>query len=233
MKPRTRRTGTLLVLAVLLAAISTGGLTICDAYIWGEPLLGDTIVVNLQQGETEPDIARSDGIFYRWVLCGTLPEGTYLREKRDLRGDGLVSIDLVTTLNTPPGHYQIPYVESDVYFLGSVLYAGTIDLTVTAAPVTLTACLYCFSQAEILVVNQPITCYGCCSESTQDDPIVQYKWWFNYNGNPNSPPDATTTVCETEHTYTTVGQKSVRLVVRTQSGQEAATGQTITVVSGL
>ena len=231
MKLPNRRTGALLVLALLLAAISTGSLTICDAFIYGEPQDGGPIVVTLQAGDVATDITGSDGFSYRFDVCptGSLPEGAYFQAVRDTRGLGSVSINLVTTTNTPPGNYQLPYVESDVLLFGSFLYTGILDLTVTAPDVTLTACLYAFSESEILLVNQPITFYGCCSQSTEANPIVQYKWWYNYNGNPSSAPDATTTFCESERTYTTPGAKAARLVVRAQNGDEAATAQTITV----
>lgn len=233
MKPRTRRTGTLLALAVLLAAISTGGLTICDAFLFGAPEPGGTIPVTVQAGNTAPGIAESGGYFYRFSLCGPLPQGAYLRSNRDTRGDGYTTVDLVTGTGTPPGNYQIPYVESDIDLFGPILYAGTFDLTVTQADVTVEACLYVYSENELLLVNQPLSFYGCCSSSPMNDPIVQYKWWFNYNGNPSSSPDATTTTCQTQHTYASAGAKSVRLVVRTQGGDEGAATETITVVNGL
>ena len=63
---------------------------------------------------------------------------------------------------------------------------------------------------------------ACCSTSPKDDPIVQYKWWWDYNGNPSSTPNATTEFCITDHVYTTPGPRTTRLVVRTENGEEAA-----------
>ena len=48
------------------------------------------------------------------------------------------------------------------------------------------------------------------------DTITEYRWWFNYNGNPASPPDAVITNAvngDISHTFTTAGTYDVRLQV--------------------
>jgi hypothetical protein len=230
--PRVRRTVTLSVLAILLAALSTGSFTICDAFIFSDPIATDDIILTLKAGESELDIAGSGGSYYRFILCptGSVPDGVYLRHNRDTRGKGFVSVDLVTDTNAPPGHYVLQYIENDVFFLGPVTYSGVFDLTIEEPDVALTACFYAYSKGEILVVNQPIIFDGICSQATEQYPIVQYRWWFNYNGNPGSTPDDITKDAQTSHTYTTSGPKTVRLVVRASNGSEAATASVITVI---
>ena len=46
------------------------------------------------------------------------------------------------------------------------------------------------------------------------DTITEYRWWFNYDGNPASPPDEVITNAsngDTDHTYLTSGNYNVRL----------------------
>lgn len=232
MKLPKHRTSALLVIAVLLAAVTMGNLTWCDVIVHGPPSDADTVRVVLNPGEVARDIRVGfTETLYRFALCppGAIT-GVYSRTRRAL--DSFVTIDLVTSTNTPPGHYFLTYVEAYEFFrFEPELYRGVIDLTVEAPEATVTACMAVFGQNEVIVVNQPVSFYGCCSTSPEEDPIVQYKWWFNYNGNPSSSPSATTTSCMTTHTYTSAGTRETRLVVRTQSGEEAEDTQTIQVLS--
>jgi len=235
MTPRIRRTGTLIILAVLLAAISTGSLTICDALIFTDLIDEGTISETVKAGEEVRDFTGSQGFLYRFAVCppSSLPEGVYIRLRRDTRGLGSVSVDIVTDSNVIPGNYQVPFAETEFFPEAAEMYIGTLDLTVTPPdPIALVACFYAYGKGEYLRVNQPISFYAYCSEATEANPIVLYKWWFNYNGNPNSTPDATMTLPtdHVNHTYSSAGNKPVRLVVRAQNGDEAATAQTITVL---
>jgi hypothetical protein len=153
----------------------------------------------------------------------------YVRTNRDLRGEPSATVDLVTALSTPVGSYVLEYRDASP---GSYV-VGQLNLTIEAAPdPEVTACMAVFGENEVIVVNQIVNFYGCCSFSNnKEDPIVQYKWWFNYNGNPSSSPSQTTTICSTTTTYTTPGVRNTRLVVRTQSGLEAEDTQQITVLS--
>jgi hypothetical protein len=150
-----------------------------------------------------------------------------VRTNRNLTGsEPTASVDLVTTSATPPGIYLLQYREASP---GSQVI-GTLELTVEAAePSDVVSCMAVFGEGEVILVNQSVSFYGCCSTSPENDPIVQYKWWFNYNGNPSSPPSATTATCMTTHVYTSPGPRTTRLVVRTESGEEAADITEITV----
>ena len=231
-KPNRHRTGTLLALAVLLASMTTGYLTICDLFL-GAPEPGDTYYVALKAGETAEDIAGSvTSDFYRFTLCGPVPEGVYYRVRRDLRGLGGNTVDLITTTSTPPGHYSIDYVEGGFNPLfAELLLLGQVDLTVAEADQILTACFYYFVNSEVILVNQSVSFLSYCSTAPPGRTIVQYKWWFNYNGNPSSTPSVVTADYNVPYTYTTAGTRTVRLVVRADNGDEAATAQSITVVA--
>lgn len=232
MTNRTRKTGTLLVLAVLLAAISTGSITICDALIFDVFDDAEPIVVSLKAGDTATQILTADDFLFRFGVCpsNALPQGAYFRYNRDALGAGTVSVDLVVERTTTPGHYPLLYAATAAtIFQGGAVYQGTLDLTVLPPDESLVACFYAYGAGEVLLVNQPIGFYAYCSTQLETNPIVQYKWWFNYNGNPSSMPDATTTDSQVNHTYSTPGAKPVRLVIRAQNGDEAAKAQTITV----
>jgi hypothetical protein len=230
--PNRHRTGTLLALAVLLASMTTGYITICD-FVLGEPEDGGTFFVSLKAGETAEDITGAfESEFYRFSLCSPVPEGVFYRINRDLRGSGDTSVDIITSAATPPGHYTIDYVEGG-FDPGApnVLLLGQIDLTVAEPDQTLTACFYYYGMFEFVVVNQPVSFLAYCSTVPAGRSIVQYKWWFNYNGNPSSPPSEIDTDYETQYTYTSAGAKTVRLVVRADNGDEAATERSFNVVA--
>lgn len=234
--PNRHRLGTFTALALLLAGVSTGGLTLCEAFFGGEPEAGEDFVVTVPAGNTV-GLAEALNALGRFALCNslvraeggsTIPAGVYARTTRDLRGPTpSASVDLVTTSATPPGRYVIEYRSTEP---GS--YAiGTIDLTVEEVHSDVTACMAVFGEGEFILVNQTVNFYGCCSQSPENDPIVQYKWWFNYNGNPSSAPSQTTPGCMTTTTYGTPGTKNTRLVVRTESGLEAEDTYTIDVLA--
>ncbi|HKW13364.1 MAG TPA: PKD domain-containing protein [Candidatus Krumholzibacteria bacterium] len=232
MNTRLRRTGTLLVLALLLALMTTGNLSICDALILGEPTNdGPTITVSVNAGQTALAFTEASGIYFTFAVCpyGSLPSGSYLRFNRDT-GLGAVVMDLVTSPSTPPGHYTTTYVQTTQQLFYQDFHSGTLDLTVLPAGVSLTACFYAYSVGEINYANQPIGFYADCSTAPESNPIVQYKWWWNYNGNPNSAPDQTATSTPIDHTYTTPGTKIVRLVVKAQDGSESAVIHNVNVV---
>jgi hypothetical protein len=231
--PNRHRSGTLLALAVLLAMTTTGYITICDVFLFGEPEVGPDIPVTVEAGDVASDITGSEfGLLYRFSLCGPVPEGVFPRLRRDGTSFGTpVVVDLVTSTSTPVGFHQIDYNEGDIGLFTEPYFAvGVVNLTVQPPTNPVTACMAVFGEGEIIVVNQTTNFYGCCSSSPENDPIVQYKWWFDYNGNPSSTPSDITTECMTTHTYTTPGTKNTRLVVRTESGEEAEDTQTIVVL---
>lgn len=242
--PNHRRLGTLATLAVLLAAMTTGCLTLCEAFLGVKPADGPDVSVTVPAGNTANNFATLGGFFSRFAVCDfplapnsvipagastSVPGGVYVRTNRNLTGSEPVSsVDLVTTAATPPGVYVLQYRET-----GGSHVVGTLNLTVEAAePSDVVACMAVFGEFEVIQVNTTTNFYGCCSTSPESDPIVQYKWWFSYNGNPSSPPSATTTTCMTTYTYPTPGPRTTRLVVRTESGEEAAETTEI-VVQGL
>jgi hypothetical protein len=237
MKPRLRRTGTLLALAVLLAFISTGSISLCDAILFGEPEpVGPAIDITVQAGETAENFAEAGGPYLLFNVCpaGSLPSGAYVRVNRSLSEEiAFTGFDLVTSLDTPPGEYTAIYVRTEFNFLSPDFVSGTFNLTVLPAETTLAACFYAYSEGEINRVNQPISFYAYCSLAPEANPIVQYKWWWNYNGNPSSSPDQTVTSTPVDHTYSTAGTKTVRLVVRAQNGDESAVTETVTVTGGI
>jgi len=51
--------------------------------------------------------------------------------------------------------------------------------------------------------------------------IDTYSWWFDYNGDPSSPPSKTGSDPEVS-TIFTVGEHLVRLLVHATNGQEAS-----------
>ena len=233
--PNHRKLGVLLTLAVLLSAITMGCLGPCEAFIVGIVIQnGGTITINVHAGESASDISPI-GFLGIFSICessvvaegGTttaLPVGVYSRTRRDLTGsEPTATVDCVTTSQTPPGHYILEYRETSP--TGQV--RGTLDLTVEASQSNVTACLY--ALGEVYNVNHEIEFYACCSLAPPDDPIVQYKWWYDYNSNPSQPPSATTSACITYHTYTSAGAKYIRLVVRTQSGLTAEESHIIVV----
>ncbi len=240
------RIGTLTVLAVLLAGMSMGFISWCEFILGIEPGEGENFVFEVEAGETISNWAGLLALLERLALCealfvaedgstiaaeggSTIPPGVYLRTTRDLRGaEPTASVDLITSASTPPGRYLISYQRAGL----NGYVTGTCDLTVLPGAHPVTACIYVYQDGEVIVVNQPVNFYGCCSSSPKDDPIVQYRWWWDYNGNPNSAPSQTTTTCLTTHTYATTGTKNARLVVRTDSGEEAEDLQAIVVQAG-
>lgn len=241
-----RRLGTLATLAVLLAAMSTGALSLCEIFFGVVPEDGPDVAVTVTAGNTANDFASLGSLLSRIAVCnlsvtsesseripagaGTVvPAGVYCRTNRDFRGKPVVSADLVTSSSTPPGNYVLEYRDASP---GSYI-VGTLNLTVEAAePNDVVAELYVTSKNEFLLVNEPVILYGCLSQSPASDPIVEYRWWFNYNGNPSSPPSEITTICTNNYTYTTPGTKTARLVVRTQNDNEDEDVQTFNVVAG-
>lgn len=243
-RPNPHRTGILAALTLLLAGSTTGLLPVCEPVEEEKPQAGATLYVTLEAGEEATDINDAFDFFSRIALCdfglpltgsleaggSTIPSGVYLQCNRDLRGEEpLASVDLKTNAATPPGHYLLQYRMASL----TSIVTGTLDLTVQPAQAPLVqACLYVYGEGEnpVIVVNQNTNFYGCCSLSPENDLIVQYKWWWDYNGNPLSAPSLTTTLCLTDHTYTSVGPRTTRLVVRTQSGEEAEDTQEIVVL---
>lgn len=240
--PNRHKLGTLTALAALLAWMSTGSLTICELMFGVDPVTGPTINVTLPAGENASNITLLGAIFSRFALCNlateratssaipagtltTVPTGVYTRCNRDLRGEPSATVDLITSASTPPGHYLLEYRDASP---GSYVI-GTLDLTVEPGQSDVTACMAVFGEGEVIVVNQTVTYYACCSSGPPGDPVVEYKWWFNYNGNPSSAPSRTVTQCETTSSYTTPGTKNVRVVVKTQSGLTAEDTQAIVV----
>lgn len=239
MKILNHRTGTLTTLAVLLAGLCMGFIPLCELIANSEPETGDDIDATAEAGNTVHDLTLLD-VFARIAMCElgvvaeggptAIPSGVYLRTSRDLRGTPSATVDLVTSASTPPGVYVIEYRKAG---LGSYV-TGTLNLTIQPGSSLVQACLYVFQgEGDVIIVNQVATFYGCCSLAPPEDPIVQYKWWFDYNGNPSSSPSTTTAFCEATHTYASTGTRTARLVVRTQSGEEAEDTQTINVVTGL
>jgi hypothetical protein len=243
--PNRRQTRTLLALAALLAAMSTGCLSLCELFFGVKPEPGPTVTVTVQAGNNANGFAALAAFLSRFALCDfdvssessryipagastVVPAGVYCRTNRDLRGsEPTATVDLVTSASTPPGQYMLEYRDASP---GSYV-VGTLNLTIEPGEAPLVqACLYVYGDGEVIVVNQNTNFYGCCSLAPEDDPIVQYKWWFDYNGNPSSAPSATTTLCLTDYTYTTPGPRTTRLVVRTQSGEEAEDTQDIVVL---
>ncbi len=241
--PNRHRFATLSALAVLLAAMSTGSLSLCEIFFGIDPEAGPDINETVPAGNTVNDFASLGSFYSRIALCDfpltaessrfipagantQVPAGVFCRTNRDLRDKGIVSADLVTSTSTPPGVYVLQYRDASP---GSYII-GTLNLTIEErAPSDVTACMAVFGKGEVILVNQTAQFYGCCSLAPENDPIVQYKWWFNYNGNPSSAPSQTTATCMTSTTYGTPGVKNTRLVVRTESGIEAEDTQQITV----
>ncbi|HXV14535.1 MAG TPA: hypothetical protein VEC56_10055 [Candidatus Krumholzibacteria bacterium] len=233
--PNRHRFATLTALAVLLAGMTTGCLTLCEALLGIEPEPGKDFVVVVPAGE---QATLADALYWlsRITLCldeiaaeggGIAPTGVYCRTSRDFRGsEPTATAELVTSASTAPGRYFIPYRYADP----TTFITGTVDLTVEENQSGVVAELYITSKTEVPVVNEPVITYGCLSTSPASDPIVEYRWWFNYNGNPSSTPSEVTTICTNSTVYTTPGTKTVRLVVRTQSGSEAEDIQTFTVL---
>lgn len=229
MKANRHRVGILLALAVLLASMTTGSLTICDV-LFGTAEEGETYVVSLKAGETEFYVTGALILepLYRFSLCSPVPEGVYYRNVRnDFFDPAFSSVDLITSNTTPPGHYVIDYVE--VFSLQQVKL-GQLDLTVQVPDRILTACFNVLVDGPILI-NQHVNLSAYCSTAPAGQTIVQYKWWFDYSGGPTSLPSATTSEFQIDHTYVTAGQRTVRLVVVSNNGDEAATAQSITVVA--
>jgi hypothetical protein len=241
--PNPRRLANLTALAVLLAGISTGCLTVCERFLLFLQLgifPGPLEEVTLEAGDTFEDWADALDFLSMFALCDSVPvrgstipagesysvpPGVYVRTNRDLRGPApSATVDLVTSASTPPGRYIVQY--RDISPSGHVV--GTLDLTVQPASHPLVeACVYVYQDGEYILTGQPANFYGCCSQAPEEDPIVQYRWWWDYKGSPT--PDATTTTCITTHTYSTPGTKTARLVVRTQSGEEDDDTMTIVV----
>lgn len=232
--PNPHRSGTLLALAILLAMTTTGYITICDVFLFGEPEDGPTLFATVEAGETAVDVTgSSDGFFYRFSLCSPVPQGVYPVIRRDGTSFGSpVQVDIVTSTNTPPGFYTIDYNEGDIGFFSDYFAVGQLELTVEQPTSGITVCMFVGGKGEFVVVNEPATLYACCSTGPKDDPIVQYRWWPSYNGNPSSSPTYTTGECIISHTYTTTGTKTARLVLRTESGEEAEGTVTVQVVEG-
>ncbi len=241
MKLPNRKHTALFAIAVLLAAITMGCLGPCEALLLGIIITdGGPIFLTAPAG-SQANSFYPIGLFELLAICdgpaklatagGTVavPAGVYARTRRDLTAsEPTATCDLVTSSSTPPGHYILEYRTTSP--TGQT--RGTLDLTIEeGAPSDVTACLYAYGDGEIIFVNQQVNFYGCCSFAPPTDPIVQYKWWFNYNGNPASAPSQTTSSCLTTHTYTTPGTKNTRLVVRTESGVEAEDTQSILVQS--
>lgn len=230
---KRHRIGILLVLAVLLAGITTGNLTVCDVF-FGSPMPADNISVTVKVGETAEAIRVQSFAppEYRFSLCGSIPAGVFYRIRRTWVDEvpAIASVDLVTTTTTPPGHYLIDYVEGGVSAIPTQLFVGQVDLTVEEAAPSLIACFNYFVEGPILV-NQHVNFTAYCSSAPAGQTIVQYKWWFDYSGGPTSAPSDTTSEFQIDHTYLTAGQRTVRLVVVSSNGDEAATAQPIVVVA--
>ncbi len=232
--PNSRKLRTMTALGVLLAAMSTGCLTLCEIFFGAEPEDGDDIFVTASAGSSANNAFALFNFLSRVALCNgdlsqattvgggntIVPAGVYLRTSRDLRGaEPTATVDLVTSSNTPEGVYTLQYRET----APGTYVIGTLYLTIEHEDLPVQACMAVYGSEEFIVVGQSASFYGCCSFSSDiEDPIVQYKWWWDYNGNPSSSPSQTTTTCMTTHTYNTAGPRTTRLVVRTQSGLEAA-----------
>lgn len=234
-KPKRHRIGTLLALAILLASMTMGNLTVCDV-VMGEPEAGRDYVISLKAGETAlgitgPLLAPD---FYRFSLCGPIPDGVYYRivHEYGLLVDGVpTSVDIITSPGTPPGHYSIDYVEGGLSQLpgSNQLLVGKIDLTILPPDAALVACFHLSSEGPI-TINHAVFFIGC-SSAPPGQTIVLYKWWFDYDGNPSSDPSLLGPDPNVQHTYTTAGSRTVRLVVVTDDGDEAATAQSVNVVA--
>jgi hypothetical protein len=227
--PNRHRAFILLAIALLLAGITMGNISICDVLILGPPDQADTLYVNVAAGETQTDVARGiDSKYYLFRLC---PPGAVsgvhpiTHRLPDGNGGAIVSVDIATSTTTPPGHYRVNYTDSDFRLLFPFWENGILDLTVTPGA-ALVACYEYYTQTEFITAGIPVTFLSYCSTG----PIVLYKWWFSYNGNPNSAPSTTTTDTFIETTLS-AGAHTVRLVVRTATGQEAEISHTYTVVS--
>ncbi len=224
--PNRRRIAVLSVIALLLAAMTTGNLTICDVYVFGPPSAARDLAVTVEAGQTAGSITGSVDDNYVFRLCQTTPVHGVYPVVSCLGGNPCLSVvDLVTSPTTPPGDYIIQYAETYTGLLGIVeLARGELRLTVTPSTAPpLDACFEVYQ--EILKVGEPVAFYAYCSTGA----IAQFKWWFNYNGNPSSTPDLTTTDTIIDHTFTTMGQKTVRLVVRTATGEEDEVSHAYTV----
>ncbi len=206
-----------------------GNISICDVLVLGPPDQADTLVVSVAAGDTQTDVTYgNDSEYYLFRLCppGAVP-GVYPITRRlpDGIGGTIVSVDIATSTTTPPGHYLVNYTDSDFRLFFPFWENGILDLTVTPGA-ALTACYEYVTDGEFITAGIPVTFLSYCSTG----PIVLYKWWFSYNGNPNSTPSATTTDTFIQTTFS-AGPHTVRLVVRTGSGQEAEISHTYTVVS--
>ncbi len=243
--PNRHKLGVLTALAVLLAASTMGFLPWCaPEEEEPEPDTAPTITLTKEAGDTEIDFGGLLGLLEQLALCeplilpngtrvpaggSSIPAGVHIRCRRYLE-TGAATAELVTSTSTPAGHYIIQYRRAGI----GARAVGTLDLTITAPQNPVQACLYVYPDNEELIfyVNQNVNFYAGCSFAPEDDPIVLYKWWWDYSGSPSSPPSQETAISYTDHTYTSTGTKHTRLVVRTESGVEAEDTQDIVVQSG-
>src|SRR5262249_34254434 len=128
MMTRPRRTGTFLILGLLLAAMTTGSLSLCDAFIFGTPPSdAPTLGVSVHAGDTRLGFAEAVGVYATYGICPprSLPAGAYLRLNRDFTHlTPTFSVDLVTSPSTPPGSYTMTYVKTSPSFLFAEPHSG-------------------------------------------------------------------------------------------------------------
>ena len=106
----------------------------------------------------------------------------------------------------------------------AVQVSGQVEVEVAAAG---GACYTVMSAPGGPYAGQFMLFDASCSTG---GPFVDYEWWLSWTGDPQAPPDFTTTVPQLSWQYENPGDYEVRLLVRDGVGVEQTVVTTVTVL---